>query len=109
MRYYQYKQMSKQAFGSTLVESATSVLRGAHEITAGAAAAILALAATTGVGIGYTAAKLTSKGKLDIDTAKKDYENSRLNADINYLRNAVNSEYDAFKRKKKPQAARVIA
>lgn len=109
MRYYQYKQMSKQAWVDALVEAPMSIVRGAHELTAGAAAAILALAATTGVGIGYTAAKLTSKGKLDIDTAKKDYENSRLNADINYLRNAVNSEYDAFKRKKKPQAARVIA
>lgn len=109
MRYYQYKQMSKQAWVNALIDAPAAMLRGAQELGAGAAAAILAIAATTGVGIGYTTAKLTSKGKLDIDTAKKDYENSRLNADINYLRNAVNSEYDAFKRKKKPQAARVIA
>ena len=108
MRYYTYKKMRKQAFVNSFVDATTSLFRGAHELGAGAAAGLLALAATTGVGLGYTAAKLTSKGKLDVDTAKKDYENARLNADLNYLKNAINSEQDAYKRKSKPQAARII-
>jgi hypothetical protein len=113
MRYNQYKQMQKEAGLGSIVsgftESIANVGPAVTDAASTGAAYLLAIAATIGLGAGYTAAKVTAKGKLDEDTVKKEYENSRLNADITKLRNDINSEYEAFKNKKAPTAARVIA
>lgn len=112
MNYDQYKQITKTAgVGTALkgVVDATSNIAPAITDTASTGAAyLLAIAATVGLGAGYTAAKVTAKGKLDEDTVKKEYENARLNADITHLKGAINSEYDAYKRKKAPTPARIM-
>lgn len=112
MNYIQYKHMTKEAgVGGAIkgiIDAASNVAPAITDTASTGAAYLLAIAATVGLGAGFTAAKVTAKGKLDEDTVKKEYENARLNADITHLRGAINSEYDAYKRKKNPTPARIM-
>ncbi len=90
--------------------TATSDFLGTmKDLTLSGSVMLLAAAAAAGTGIGYVAAEMTSHGKQDLDTAKKEYENERLKADLGYAKSKANVEYEAFKNKTKPTAARVIA
>lgn len=101
--------MKKEAFGwswlTTLAGNAGSAL---VELGTTGSVYLLALAATAGIGAGYAGAKMSAHGDQDIDTAKKEYENERLKADLGYLKTKTESEYDAFKRAQPPKPARII-
>ena len=75
------------------------VANAAGSIASAASAYIIAAAILGGTGAGYVAAKTTAKGKQDIETAQKSYENERLKGDIGYLAARAQQEYDAQKRK----------
>lgn len=70
---------------------------------------VLAAAGAAGLGIGYAASQMTAHGPQDIETAKKEYVNERLKADLGYLSGKTKLEYRDFINKKKPKPARVIA
>ena len=65
--------------------------------------------AALGGGIGWGAAKLTSKSAEDIDLAKKEYQNERLKSDIGYLSGQLRQERDNMLSRQDPKAARVVA
>ena len=110
MTYHEFK---KQAGFADIVDAgAKTVGEGVSLLgNLGTAAAVylLAAAAATGVGAGYTAATMTAHGKQDIDTVKKEYQNDRLKADLGYLSGKVKSEYQQFKDRQAPKPARVLA
>lgn len=86
--------MQKKADPSAaLTNLATSLVNTGADIISSGAVWLLAAAAGAGVGIGYTGAKMTAHGKQDEDTAKKEYENERLKADLGYLSAKTKSEY----------------
>lgn len=100
----------KQAgISDSLARAGTEIVNWAGDLVSTGAVYLLAAAATSGVGIGYAAAKMAAHGKQDEDTAKKEYENERLKADIGYLRARTNSEYQQFKNRQAVKPARVIA
>lgn len=88
---------------------AKAIVDTSAEIISSGAVWLLAAAAGAGVGIGYAGAKMTAHGKQDEDTAKKEYENERLKADLGYLSAKTKSEYQQFKDKQAVKPARVIA
>ena len=69
---------------------------------------ILGAAAAGGIGIGAFGAHITSHGKQDEDTVKKEYENERLKADVGYVASRLEDEYNRSKTVTKPKAARVL-
>ena len=97
------EQLIKQGsgFGASIIDALSQL---------GAMGVILlaATTGTTGIGIGYVAAKATAHGNQDIETSKKEYENERLKADLGYLSTKTMSEYDEFKKRQAPKPARVI-
>lgn len=80
---------------------------GSDAITNGALY-LLGAAAAAGVGIGAFGAHITSHGKQDEDTVKKEYENERLKADVGYVASRLEDEYNRSKTATKPKAARVL-
>lgn len=68
-----------------------------------AGAMLIAASLMTGVGTGWLASKLTSKGKVDMENARRGYENERLKADIGYLKGRIEQEHAAQKRKQAPK------
>lgn len=69
---------------------------------------LLGAAAASGIGIGAFGAYITSHGKRDEDTVKKEYENERLKADVGYVSSRLEDEYNRSKDAVKPKAARVL-
>lgn len=94
---------------ATMTNAATGLTNTFSELISSGAVYLLAAAAATGVGLGYAGAKMTAHGKQDADTAKKEYENERLKADLGYLSAKTKSEYQQFKDKQAVKPARVIA
>lgn len=94
---------------NTATQAGVGVMNVASEIISSGAVYLLAAAAATGIGAGYLGAKITAHGKQDEDTAKKEYENERLKADLGYLSTKAKSEYQQFKEKQAVKPARVIA
>lgn len=94
---------------NTATQTGIGAMNIASEIISSGAVYLLAAAAATGIGAGYLGAKITSHGKQDEDTAKKEYENERLKADLGYLSTKTKSEYQQFKEKQAVKPARVIA
>ena len=105
MKYTEFKGMEKKA----LLELVPIGFKAMFQ--AGTGSAILLIAGLSGIGasVGWGAAKMNAKDKQDIGTIQKEYENERLKADLGYVSSKMKSEYDAFKRKQPPKAARVIA
>ena len=103
MNYPEFKGLKKQAILITDAAGAVSDF--------GSSALVLLIAGlgSVGAGAGWGAAKLNAHDKQDIDTIQKEYENERLKADLGYVSAKTKQEYDAFKRKQPPKAARVIA
>lgn len=102
--------MQKKAEPSAaLTNATTSLINFGADVISSGAVWLLAAAAGAGVGIGYAGAKMTAHGKQDEDTAKKEYENERLKADLGYLSAKTKSEYQQFKDKQAVKPARVIA
>lgn len=102
--------LNKKAEPSVALTQATLGLSNMawNAITSGAVY-VLAAAAATGIGLGWAGAKMTAHGKQDEATAKKEYENERLKADLGYLSAKTKSEYQQFKDKQAVKPARVIA
>ena len=100
--------LEKEALVDSFVNATTGIASGVGQLGAMGAVYLLAATALTGIGIGAVGAKMTAHGDLDIDTAKKMYENERLKADLGYLSGKVKTEYEAFKNKQAPKAARVL-
>ena len=72
-------------------------------------AKMLALAMLAGGGAGYMASKLSAKGKADIATAKKSYQNERAMADIGYLKTRLEDEYaESRQDKDAPKSMRIV-
>ena len=69
---------------------------------------LLGAAASAGIGIGAFGAHITSHGKQDEDTVKKEYENERLKADVGYVASRLEDEWNRSKLAVKPKAARVL-
>ena len=69
---------------------------------------LLGAAAIGGGAIGAFGAYVTSHGKQDEDTVKKEYENERLKADVGYVASRLEDEYNRSKAATKPKAARVL-
>ena len=69
---------------------------------------LLGAAAVGGGAIGAFGAHITSHGKQDEDTVKKEYENERLKADVGYVASRLEDEYNRSKNATKPKAARVL-
>lgn len=101
--------MEKKAILNAIISAVRGGWTGLTQLGTTGAVMVLAAAAATGGAAGYTAAKLTEHNPQDIDTAKKEYENERLKADLGYLRSKVRAEAAAMENKKAPRAARVIA
>jgi len=80
---------------------------GSDAVTNGALY-LLGAAAASGIGIGAFGAHITSHGKQDEDTVKKEYENERLKADVGYVASRLEDEYNRSKTATKPKAARVL-
>lgn len=93
-----------------VAQAAGDTVNAAANMGASAFVWLLALSAAGGVGLGYVGAKLGAHGTQDIETAKKQYENERLKADLGYLSSKTRQEYDQFLARKanKPKAARVL-
>lgn len=100
--------MEKTAFIDSLTSTVTGLVSGVGQLGAVGAVYLLAATALTGIGIGAVGAKMTAHSGLDMDTAKKMYENERLKADLGYLSGKVKSEYEAFKDRQTPKAARIL-
>lgn len=94
---------------NTATQAGIGAMNMASEIISSGAVYLLAAAAATGIGAGYLGAKITAHGKQDEATAKKEYENERLKADLGYLSTKTKSEYQKFKEKQSVKPARVIA
>ena len=103
MTYKDWKGLDKKA-GIMGIPSAAAALGNTKNI------AIYLLAAAAGVGgaAGYLGAKLNAKDKQDLDTIRKEYENERLRSDLGYLSAKTKAEYDEFKNKQAPKAARIF-
>ena len=86
-----------------------SIIRAVSDVgTAGALLLIAGAAGIGGVG-GYATAKLTAKGKQDMDTIQKEYENERLSSELGYLTARTRSEQARMQNQTKPKAARIFA
>lgn len=85
----------------------STLINAAGSVVGGASAYLLGAALLAGAGMGWGAAKLTSKGKRDIETVKKGYDNERLKADIGYLQAKLKQE-QADASITAPKAARIF-
>ena len=94
---YGIKPMKKKALFGGLLPSVTDIGTAIRNIGAVAASYLIAGSVVAGVGTGYLAAKIPSKGKRDEETAKKSYTNERLKADIGYLSGKLREEWKASK------------
>lgn len=103
-----YKQYKTAGDGSIIAGIVPETMQAITAIGTTGAVYLLAAAAMGGIGLGYAAANITAHGKQDIDTAKKEYENERLKADLGYMKGKLNSEYQAFKNQQTPKPARVL-
>lgn len=106
MKYTEFKGMDKQANPFALIPAG---IKAFGDMATGSALLLIASLAGIGGASGWGAAKLNAHDKQDIGTIQKEYENERLKADLGYVSSKMKSEYDAFKRKQPPKAARVIA
>lgn len=108
-----YNEFKKQAGVADIFDAGVKTVGEGFSLLGniGTAAAVylLAAAAATGVGAGYTAATMTAHGKQDVDTVKKEYQNDRLKADLGYLSGKVKSEYQQFKDQQAPKPARILS
>lgn len=102
--------LQKEALGLSDLTGAVGDLihLGGQVITEGGVY-VLAAAGAAGMGLGYAAARMTAHGPQDVETAKKEYVNERLKADLGYLSGKTKLEYKDFINKEKPKPARVIA
>ena len=97
------------SFFKSIGAAAGGIAGGASTLAAYSGVYLMALLAGIGGLGGWGLAKMTAHGKQDEDTAKKQYENERLKADLGYLSAQTGSEYEAFKNKYQPKPARVLA
>ena len=104
MKYSEWKGMKKVA-----IISPSDAAGAAGDITSNAAVLLIASMAGIGGAAGWAGAKLNAHDKQDVDTIQKEYENERLKADLGYLASKTKYEYDQFKNKQAPKAARVFA
>jgi hypothetical protein len=105
----QHQALLKRAFFGELIDATTELPQAVSEVLQNGTVLLLAGSGLLGGGIGYAAAKMTSHGKQDLDTVKKEYENERLKADLGYLTAKTRSEYERLNNKVAPKPARVIA
>ena len=84
-----------------------SLVGGAGNLLSTGSAYLLGAALLAGAGTGWGISKLTSKGKRDIDTVQKGYDNERLKADIGYLAAKLKQE-KAEDSIEPPKAARIF-
>jgi hypothetical protein len=102
--------LNKKADTATaLTQAGTGLVNTFADLVTTGGVYLLAAAAATGIGLGWAGAKMTAHGKQDEATAKKEYENERLKADLGYLSAKTKSEYQQFKDKQAVKPARVIA
>lgn len=85
-----------------------SGLSTSSDAVTNAALYLLGAAAIAGTGIGAFGAHITSHGKQDEDTVKREYENERLKSDIGYVSSRLEDEWNRSKSATKPKAARVL-
>lgn len=104
MKYSDWKEMKKTA-GASIADTAGA----AGDLSSNAAVLLIASLAGIGGAAGWAGAKLNAHDKQDVDTIQKEYENERLKADLGYLASKTKYEYNQFKNKQAPKAARVFA
>lgn len=102
----------KQAFDASALwnapKAALTWFFGTADIAANVALGVLGAAAAAGAGVGAFGSYITSHGKQDEDTVKKEYENERLKADVGYVASRLEDEWNRSKTATKPKAARVL-
>ena len=101
--------MHKRATGfSLLAKPFIGAATASSDAITNGALYLLGAAAVAGGAIGAFGAYVTSHGKQDEDTVKKEYENERLKADVGYVSSRLEDEFNRSKNTVKPKAARVL-
>jgi len=92
------RRMEKRA--ASFLPLAGGVISGIGNMMSMASVYLIAGSILAGMGVGKLAAKFTSKGDQDIETAQKSYENERLKGDIGYLKARAQQEFADQQRRK---------
>ena len=101
--------MGKQAGLLTgLFDSLAGVGRGLFAGHRGMTGALLLSAGLLGGTAGWVTAKATSHTDSDYDLAKKEYENEQTKADLAYLSQKLNHEFQANKNVETPKSMRLL-